>query len=209
MSALHWRGARRPPSYAVGSQVEADRAQPTIFPRGLWCSTVTCQGHPPSETPQPFVSLTLHILPDSVSCHALLSPVRLSQLSSLWALSDCLLGSPQVKSVDDALDLLTATESISGYKPHDHAAPIDATKVVRLQHLPPLLVLFLMRFDPASLHQKIRCAAVLGDACSTLAAARFAVPRACLGSPVGIADASPCVSPASAASPWPSHCTSR
>lgn len=93
--------------------------------RGTTLSTVTCQGHPPSETPQPFVSLSLHILPDSV------------------------------KSVDDALDLLTATESISGYKPQDTSAPTEATKVVRLQRLPPLLVLFLMRFDPANLHQKI------------------------------------------------------
>lgn len=30
-------------------------------------STVTCAGHPPSETPEPFVSPTLHILADHVS----------------------------------------------------------------------------------------------------------------------------------------------
>lgn len=62
---------------------------------------------------------------------------------------------PQVKSVEDALEELTAGESISGYKPQDDAAPTNATKTVRLQRLPPLLVLFLMRFDPANLRQKI------------------------------------------------------
>jgi hypothetical protein len=61
--------------------------------------------------------------------------------------------------VDDALDLLTASESISGYKPQDNAEPTSASKTVRLQRLPPVLVLFLMRFDPANLRQKIRCGA--------------------------------------------------
>lgn len=58
--------------------------------------------------------------------------------------------------MDDALDFLTATEAISGYKPQETSAPVDATKAVRLQRLPNLLVLFLMRFDPANLRQKIR-----------------------------------------------------
>lgn len=62
-----------------------------------------------------------------------------------------------MRSVDDALDFLTATEAISGYKPQETSAPVDATKAVRLQRLPNLLVLFLMRFDPANLRQKIRC----------------------------------------------------
>lgn len=135
------------------------------------CSTVTCQGHPPSETPQPFVSLSLHILPDSVSGCAppatrprtWLLPAALVPAPApphhggcIAHLPCCLPRCLQVKSVDDALDLLTATESISGYKPQDTSAPTEATKVVRLQRLPPLLVLFLMRFDPANLHQKIR-----------------------------------------------------
>ena len=61
-----------------------------------------------------------------------------------------------MRSVDDALDMLTAAEAISDYKPTDNAAPTSATKAVRLQHLPPLLVLFFMRFDPGNLRQKIR-----------------------------------------------------
>jgi hypothetical protein len=63
---------------------------------------------------------------------------------------------PQVESVDDALDLLTASEPISGYRPAEGAPPTEASKAVRLQRLPPLLALFLMRFDPANLRQKIR-----------------------------------------------------
>lgn len=86
---------------------------------------MTCEGHPPSETPEHFTSATLHILSDSV------------------------------RSVEDALEELTAGEAISGYKPHDHSQPTSATKTVRFQRLPSLLVLFLMRFDPANLRQKI------------------------------------------------------
>lgn len=93
--------------------------------RGTCVSTVTCEGHPPSETPEHFTSATLHILSDTV------------------------------RSVEDALEELTAGDSISGYRPQDHLAPTNATKTVRLQRLPPLLVLFLMRFDPANLRQKI------------------------------------------------------
>ena len=139
------------------------------------CSTVTCQGHPPSETPQQFVSLTLHILADSVSggvqewafwageesvLHGSQHvPVSLSRQFAYWAASAFSCPAAfrlQVRSVDDALDLLTASESISGYKPQDGAEPTSATKTVRLQRLPPVLVLFLMRFDPANLRQKIR-----------------------------------------------------
>lgn len=54
-------------------------------------STVTCAGHPPSETPEPFVSPTLHILSEGV------------------------------KMVDDALDELTGPETISGYRPQVRA----------------------------------------------------------------------------------------
>ena len=116
--------------------------------------------------------------------------------------------SPQVRSVEDAFEELTAGEAISGYRPQvrggarsaqadrvsrelqlladpinsqqqhvaahaltqphyplprppapprpqDHSPPQEATKTVRLQRLPPLLCLFLMRFDPANLRQKI------------------------------------------------------
>lgn len=61
--------------------------------------------------------------------------------------------------MEDALEQLTAAEAISGYKPADGAAPVAASKALRLQRLPPLLVLYLMRFDPANRHQKIRCGA--------------------------------------------------
>lgn len=103
---------------------DSETAVSALF-RGTYVSTVTCAGHPPSETPEPFVSPTLHILSDSV------------------------------KMVEDALDELTGPETISGYRPQDHLPPTEATKALRLQRLPPLLVLYLMRFDPANRHQKI------------------------------------------------------
>ncbi|KAI7836053.1 hypothetical protein COHA_010084 [Chlorella ohadii] len=105
-------------------KADSETAVSALF-RGTYVSTVTCAGHPPSETPEPFVSPTLHILSDGV------------------------------KMVEDALDELTGPETISGYRPQDHLPPMDATKALRLQRLPPLLVLYLMRFDPANRHQKI------------------------------------------------------
>lgn len=59
----------------------------------------------------------------------------------------------QVRSVADALDLLTAGETVHDYKPNDAAPATTATKTVRLQRLPRMLVLYLMRFDPASLNK--------------------------------------------------------
>ena len=46
--------------------------------------------------------------------------------------------------------------------PQDHLPPTEATKALRLQRLPPLLVLYLMRFDPANRHQKIRWVQLAG-----------------------------------------------
>ncbi|PSC70741.1 Ubiquitin carboxyl-terminal hydrolase 24 [Micractinium conductrix] len=103
---------------------DGETAVSALF-RGTYVSTVTCEGHPPSETPEHFTSPTLHILSD------------------------------KVRSVEDAFEELTAGEAISGYRPQDHSPPQEATKTVRLQRLPPLLCLFLMRFDPANLRQKI------------------------------------------------------
>eukprot|EP00887_Chlorella_sp_A99_P007150 scaffold2.g7150.t1 len=99
---------------------DAKTAVTQLF-RGRLLSTVTCAGQKPSETSQPFHSLELHILPDSV------------------------------RSVADALDALTQGEAIHGYKPTDAGPATTATKTVRLQRLPPVLVLYLVRFDPASL----------------------------------------------------------
>jgi hypothetical protein len=53
----------------------------------------------------------------------------------------------QVRSVADALDGYTAGEPVYGYKPDAHSAPVTATKTVKLQRLPPVLVLHLMRFE--------------------------------------------------------------
>lgn len=89
------------------------------------------------------------------SCHPnLLTPAASSRVCPTVP-APCGPPCSQVRSVEDALEELTAGEAISGYKPHDHSQPTSATKTVRFQRLPSLLVLFLMRFDPANLRQKI------------------------------------------------------
>ena len=151
---------------------------------------MTCAGHPPSETPQPFISPTLHILDERVrwGVGGLLGGGRWGGPGAgvglgMWAAGSWLPyladmrtwqsrgrgtrrpgraapattapNPPQVHSVEDALEQLTAAETISGYRPTESAAPVEASKALRLQRLPPLLVLYLMRFDPANRHQKI------------------------------------------------------
>lgn len=95
-------------------------------------STVTCAGHPPSETPEPFVSPTLHILSDSVSAAGTSAGQQLAGCRRWLPLRAALWASPafpanptphhsqtmvQVKMVEDALDELTGPETISGYRP--------------------------------------------------------------------------------------------
>lgn len=47
----------------------------------------------------------------------------------------------------DALDAFSAGEPVHGYKPSAQAAPVVATKTVKLASLPTILVLHLMRFE--------------------------------------------------------------
>ncbi len=47
----------------------------------------------------------------------------------------------------DALDELTASEAVHDYKPSDRAPPTTATKTLRLQKLPGILILHLVRFE--------------------------------------------------------------
>lgn len=54
---------------------------------------------------------------------------------------------PQIQSVVDALEDLTAAETVAGYRPFPGSQPVSATKTLRLQTLPYLLTLHLMRFE--------------------------------------------------------------
>lgn len=49
--------------------------------------------------------------------------------------------------MEDAIDDLTDAEIIPGYRPPNQASRVTATKTLRIEALPPMLVLHLMRFD--------------------------------------------------------------
>lgn len=85
--------------------------------QGRMASCISAHGAPPSVTIQPFVALGLHIL------------------------------HPAVRSVEDALDELTAAETVTGYRPARDAAPTTASKTLRIKSLPHLLTLHLMRYE--------------------------------------------------------------
>jgi ubiquitin carboxyl-terminal hydrolase 10 len=91
----------------------------TALFHGKLASTVACVGAKNSITVQPFTALGLHILPDSVH------------------------------SVADAIDELTAPETVVGYRPDGASGPTNASKTLRLQRLPGVLVLHLIRFQYA------------------------------------------------------------
>jgi ubiquitin carboxyl-terminal hydrolase 10 len=89
----------------------------TALFQGKLATSVSCAGAPTSVTVHPFNVVGLAI------------------------------GSDHVRSVGDALDELTAAETLHDYKPSDGAEPTLATKTERFQRLPHLLVLHLMRFE--------------------------------------------------------------
>ena len=96
----------------VSTQVAEQETAISALFRGKLTSTVACAGSPPSQTIEPFYMLLLHIQSDSV------------------------------RSVAAALDNMTASETITDYKPGS-----VATKTVRLSRLPQVLVLQLVRAD--------------------------------------------------------------
>ncbi|KAL6774158.1 hypothetical protein ACKKBG_A23965 [Auxenochlorella protothecoides x Auxenochlorella symbiontica] len=89
----------------------------TALFQGRIASFVAASGAPASVTLQPFCALGLHIL------------------------------RPGIQSVVDALEDLTAAETVAGYRPFPGSQPVSATKTLRLQTLPYLLTLHLMRFE--------------------------------------------------------------
>ncbi|KDD76045.1 ubiquitin carboxyl-terminal hydrolase [Helicosporidium sp. ATCC 50920] len=84
--------------------------------QGVLESSVAASGQPLSITRQPFTVLGLHI------------------------------ANPKVRSLADAMSVLTERELILGYRPSKSKQPVDATKRLSIYSLPPVLVLHLMRF---------------------------------------------------------------
>jgi len=57
------------------------------------------------------------------------------------------ISSNSVRSIDDALDVLTASETIHGYRVKGVNEAVEAEKSIKLSKLPQVLVLHLMRFS--------------------------------------------------------------
>lgn len=89
----------------------------TSLVEGKLATSVSCAGAPPSVTVHPFKVIGLPISADAV------------------------------KTISDAIEELTAAETIAGYKPTSDSTPREAAKMERFSHLPNLLVLHLMRFQ--------------------------------------------------------------
>ena len=89
----------------------------TALFQGKLATSVACAGTPVSVTVHPFTLIEVPILSDAI------------------------------RSIDDALDALTASEILEDYKPSAGAAPQQAAKTERFLHLPEILVLHLMRFQ--------------------------------------------------------------
>lgn len=84
-------------------------------------SVVKARGNIPSATVQPFLLLHLDILPDAVH------------------------------TIEDALHLFSASETLEGYRGSaGKAAVVNASKSVKIQTLPKILILHLMRFSYGS-----------------------------------------------------------
>ena len=62
---------------------------------------------------------------------------------------------PEITSLSQAIDSLTCTETIAGYRPSGKDYTCDASKSEKFHALPPILVLHLMRFQFSGLSEKI------------------------------------------------------
>lgn len=124
------------------NEIVADTSPASSLFQGRIASCVSAAGTPPSVTIQPFAALGLHILHPGVSggytvvCSAQ-NENKIDSEVVTW----------QVQSIEDALDELTACETVSGYRPSPTSAPTTATKTLRIKSLPHLLTLHLMRFE--------------------------------------------------------------
>ncbi|KAH8959219.1 hypothetical protein BDL97_06G067900 [Sphagnum fallax] len=100
---------------------------------GQLCSIVKTKGNKASATVQPFLVMHLDILPDAIH------------------------------SVEDALKFFAAPESLEGYKPTSGKGNevVSASKAIKIQALPQVLLLHLMRFSygalgSGKLHKPVR-----------------------------------------------------
>ena len=92
---------------------------------GMQSTSISSRGNPPSVTMHPFLIVEIPMY------------------------------DPSIGTIEEALDSLTATEIISGYRPRGQEGICDANKSERFQSLPHILVFHLMRFQFSGSTEKL------------------------------------------------------
>jgi ubiquitin C-terminal hydrolase len=92
---------------------------------GMQSTSISSRGNPPSVTMHPFLVVEIPLY------------------------------DPSISTIEEALDSLTATETISGYRPRGQEGTCDANKSERFQSLPDILVFHLMRFQFSGATEKL------------------------------------------------------
>lgn len=110
-------GKRAVRQQEVSAAPSEEASAVTALFQGKLATSVACKGAPNSVTVHPFEILEVPIFDDSIRC------------------------------IDDALEALTAPETLDDYKPSANSEPQQAVKTERFQQLPDILVLHLMRFQ--------------------------------------------------------------
>lgn len=93
---------------------------------GMQSTCISSRGNPPSVTIHPFLVVEIPLY------------------------------DPSIETLEGAIDSLTATETISGYRPRGHDHPCDASKSEKFNSLPKILVFHLMRFQFTGSTEKLR-----------------------------------------------------
>lgn len=93
---------------------------------GMQSTCISSRGNPPSVTMHPFLVVEIPLYDSSV------------------------------ETLEDAIDALTAPETISGYRPRGQNHTCDASKAERFNSLPTLLAFHLMRFQFTGSTEKLK-----------------------------------------------------
>jgi ubiquitin C-terminal hydrolase len=123
-------GKRAVKQQVIRPEVSTHNTLITELFEGMQSTSVSSRGNPPSVTMHPFLIVEIPLF------------------------------DPNIDSLSGALDSLTATEVLSGYRPRGQDVPCDANKSERFHKLPPVLIFHLMRFQftgsTEKLNKKIR-----------------------------------------------------
>lgn len=100
-----------------------------------------------SATSELYVTPVMTTFQGKIAVSVATASAPISQTLHPFWIIELPISSESIRSVGDALDALTASEVISGYRPTKHSPPQEATKSERILKLPNVLILHLMRFQ--------------------------------------------------------------